>query len=104
MPPVSNLRSSQDSRKKPRASPNTFGRINTISGIAVGSNSISHDLTAGDLEQIGSVACLRQWQGQLFQLRGIDVAGAKCDLLRATPLQALAALDRIDEHRSLHQG
>src|SRR3569833_3868028 len=102
MPPAANFRSSQDSRKKPRAAPNTFGRINTTSGMAVGSNSTIHP-PACDLEEVGAVAGLRQRQRQLLEASGIDVAGSEGNLLRATYYQALPALECLDEHRSLQQ-
>src|SRR6185312_1543902 len=86
MPPAANFRSSQDSKKKPRASPKTFGRISTTSGIAVRSNSISHYPAARELEQVGAIASLRKRPGERLQLARIDIAGAEGDFFRATHL------------------
>src|ERR1700678_93365 len=102
-PAAANFRSSQDSKKYPRGSPNTFGRMRTTSGISVGSNCISNHLAASDLEQISPVTGLSERQRQLFQARGVYVAGAEGDLLRTTHFQSLPTLDRLDEHRRLEQ-
>src|ERR1700733_1800676 len=100
-PAAANLRSSQDSKKKPRGSPNTFGRIRTTSGISVGSNSISGDRPARDLEQIGPIAGLRQGQREFLQACSVYVTRAEGDFLGATHLQSLPTFDRFNEHRRL---
>src|SRR5580693_3162231 len=97
-PAAANLRSSQDSKKKPRGSPNTFGRMRTTSGISVGSNSISDDLPARDFEQVSPVAGLCQRQCQFLQACSVYVTRAEGDFLGTTHLQPLPAFDRFDEH------
>src|SRR5215470_25974 len=102
MPAAANLRSCQDSRKKPRESPNTSGRISTTSGISVAMKRMS-GAPVGDLEQVLPVATSRQRARQALELCRVDVAAAKRDLLRAADLQPLAALERLDEHRRPQQ-
>src|SRR5262245_18264251 len=102
MPAAANLRSCQDSRKKPRASPKTCGRMSTTSGISVGRKRIS-GASARDLEQVLPVAAARQLARQALELRCVDVAAPEGDLFRAAHLETLAALEGLDEHGRAQQ-
>src|SRR5262249_11545311 len=101
-PAAANFRSSQDSKKWPRASGKTAGRTSTTSGISMRSNCIS-SLPACNLQQILSVPRTRKRQGEALELRRIDETRPVGDLLRAAHLQSLPLLDRLDEHRGLQQ-
>src|SRR4051812_16497350 len=73
------------------------------SAISVGSNCMSRPAMC-ELEQVSAVGGLRERLRQLLEVSGIDVAGAKGYLLRATHLLPLPALNGLDEHRGLQQG
>ena len=95
-PAAANLRSSQDSKKKPRESPKIWGRIRMTAGISVGSNSISR-VPAYDLEEVHAVVRPSERPGDALELLNINKPAAESDLFRAADLQSLPTFDHLDE-------
>src|ERR1044071_3998304 len=84
-PNAANFCRFQDSRKKPRASPNTFGRRSNTSGISSLSTSTSVPARENS-EQILPVFGLLEFPRDLLELGCRNEARSECDFLRAADL------------------